>query len=1045
MPFAEEGKKVSMQRTYSDPDLPQLLPLPARPSSSYEPRPKVKEAAQFTDDVMQAMAEKLGVNVMTQPEFNWVIRDCLLSLRDEGWTCQVRNGDLEYCYKYKDETRPYHPISEAHRKLAERLMASQKELQMAHLDPHYRVRHHVYRAIMGEKDVRRVSNPKLIEEILKDLDVSPSDEPYLIRRIKTSVEDAYFRYKRTGKFQTTIENCIDVESLVVNLELDRVGFMKKISPSGLLYCVECQTALGDVISAGCHDVLCNQCAVETHSTGNRQDAPLVFIEQAVCAECTTKAALVRCQDCVELFCYDCFKLTHAAGKRKRHCVGLPQRTFCFECDMREALGHSDVRGAEKILHALATLLASRDASYIAQIRQRAASGNLQVKGCKIDEGVVCEALSSLDKTPPGNAGLRWTPTASPASLASKVLSECEEAEPFSERVRVVGNTKLAVLVKPDVTSTATGEYLPPEQWAETIGRVVNRKDGRVYVRLRAFTGWVSSRSRKEYAKVVLEAEKSSLEPPNVQVIARSRAARLLPQMTQEGKVTGSGEARRFRTTLVAQILPHPDYTGAVVGGKLNAKEEFLADGAFLRPVDGRAYLHLKDGRGWICERAKMDFSKLAVTPCGAADDLIDDEMEESGIQQPVRTRAGVKKVFVVEREVEPRVGKDAAQPGAENAVPDLPMIFRSDQEIWPEDLGPPRPIAKLLRAKLRRLYVSHGARATECEEDLKEVSARASSYGRACPAQKELLQYAEALRKESQKAKKEWSAAVKELLKENPAGEAAKETTPVAKIAGRRDAGASPGRALVLRLPSGRGRPTERASPHFSGRSLRGLEAHATGQRGEQEEEAGRGGNSSSCEEGSGKGGSKVAGIRSGGSTSGFKYSAARLEVGQLCCERRCLFASYICTECEDALCSRCSAQIHRVGARQNHSLFGLRKAAYSKRLFADNLDRLMGILQRNIERAYDLSPWFIFYDQALAPSWYNFTSYQMVRADPNNLVNPPIEEQEGIPKKADDQVLRGLPGATILKDTHVAQLTAQGACFDVPPPVHVKFAATAR
>ena len=26
-----------------------------------------------------------------------------------------------------------------------------------------------------------------------------------------------------------------------------------------------------VISAGCHDVLCNQCAVETHSTGNRQD------------------------------------------------------------------------------------------------------------------------------------------------------------------------------------------------------------------------------------------------------------------------------------------------------------------------------------------------------------------------------------------------------------------------------------------------------------------------------------------------------------------------------------------------------------------------------------------------------------------------------------------------------------------------------------------------------------------------------------------------------------------------------------------------------
>merc|ERR1712072_827414 len=112
--------------------------------------------------------------------------------------------------------------------------------------------------------------------------------------------------------------------------------MKKISPSGLLYCVECETALGDVVSAGCHDVLCNAHAVETHSTGCRQDWPMVFIEQSVCSECESKAALVRCQDCVELFCYDCFKQTHARGKRQRHCVGLPARTFCFECDQREA-------------------------------------------------------------------------------------------------------------------------------------------------------------------------------------------------------------------------------------------------------------------------------------------------------------------------------------------------------------------------------------------------------------------------------------------------------------------------------------------------------------------------------------------------------------------------------------------------------------------------------------------------------------------------------------------------------------------------------------
>lgn len=480
-----------IQRTYSDPDLPQLLPLPVRPSSSYEPRPKVKEASQFTEDVVLAMAKKLGMDVEDHADFRWVIRDCLLALRDEGWNCRVsdsENGDLEFVYKHDGQSRTYHPIVEAHRKLTERLIAAQADLKIKNLDPHYRVRHIVFFAIMGETDVRRVCTAKLLEDIMNNLDVEPVNEPYLIQRIKVSAEDAYFRMRKIGAHNITIENCIDVESLIVNLELDRVGFMKKISPSGLLYCVECQTALGDVISSGCHDVLCNRCAVETHSTGNRQDAPMVFLEQAVCAECTAKAALVRCQDCMELFCYDCFKMTHARGKRQRHCVGLPQRTFCFECDSREA---------------------------------------------------------------------------------------------------------------------------------------------------------------------------------------------------------------------------------------------------------------------------------------------------------------------------------------------------------------------------------------------------------------------------------------------------------------------------------------------------------------------------------------------------------------------------SYICVECEDALCSRCSAQIHRSGARQNHTLFGLRKAAYNKRLFAHNLDRLMGILQRNVERSFNLSPWFVLYDQALAPSWYNFQTHLLVRADPNNLTNPPMDEEadEGIiPQSADDQVLRGLPGATILKDTHSARHTSQGACFDVPPPMHVKF-----
>jgi hypothetical protein len=333
-----KGMKGKEQRTYSDPDLPELIPLPVRPSSSYDPRPQPKEHSTFSEAEMEGVASKLGIDVSKHAQFRWVIRDCLLALREEGWTVvHNQGGDVQFAYTHADEQpRPTHDIVKAHTELAKRLLGVQKELEMKKLNPHYRIKHQVYLAIMGEKDVRRVCTPQLLFDVMRDLDINPLDEVYLIRRIKVTIEDAYFRMKKFGAHNITTDNAIDVESLVVNLELDRVGFMKKISPSGLLYCVECETALGDVVSAGCHDVLCNAHAVETHSTGCRQDWPMVFVEQSVCSECESKAALVRCQDCVELFCYDCFKQTHSRGKRQRHCVGLPARTFCFECDMREA-------------------------------------------------------------------------------------------------------------------------------------------------------------------------------------------------------------------------------------------------------------------------------------------------------------------------------------------------------------------------------------------------------------------------------------------------------------------------------------------------------------------------------------------------------------------------------------------------------------------------------------------------------------------------------------------------------------------------------------
>jgi len=116
-----------------------------------------------------------------------------------------------------------------------------------------------------------------------------------------------------------------------------VGFLKKISPSGLLYCVETPcAALADVASAGDHDVYCNVCYVATHSTGHRMDHPAVFIEQFVCSECQVIAAVIYCYDCADLFCYDCFQNTHRYGKRKKHCVRLAAPTYCDEIPELEA-------------------------------------------------------------------------------------------------------------------------------------------------------------------------------------------------------------------------------------------------------------------------------------------------------------------------------------------------------------------------------------------------------------------------------------------------------------------------------------------------------------------------------------------------------------------------------------------------------------------------------------------------------------------------------------------------------------------------------------
>merc|ERR1712202_111682 len=105
-------------RTHSDPDLPQLFPLPLRPHSSYDPKLEIQEHAQFPDIVVKAMAKKLQVDIADDPELRWVVRDALLTLDQDGWHCELHDKDLIYVHSQTGETRPFHVAEDTHRELA---------------------------------------------------------------------------------------------------------------------------------------------------------------------------------------------------------------------------------------------------------------------------------------------------------------------------------------------------------------------------------------------------------------------------------------------------------------------------------------------------------------------------------------------------------------------------------------------------------------------------------------------------------------------------------------------------------------------------------------------------------------------------------------------------------------------------------------------------------------------------------------------------------------------------------------------------------------
>lgn len=378
------------------------------------------------------------------------------------------------------------------------------------------------------------------------------------------------------------------------------------------------------------------------------------------------------------------------------------------------------------------------------------------------------------------AATRWTPPApSAAALAAKAVQEFENAKPFNRVVRIVGGAKVALLSKPDILSQPTGEYLQDGQTAETVARLVAPRDGRVYLRIKGPSGWVSTRSRKCFGKtVVAPASGDPLEPPEYSDPGQSCALDILQAVDSEGKdmlpegasASSTTPAQRIPVSFRATLSRHPVLSSpsiAVAANStvfVNCQDKFEADAVHFNPAENRAYLRLRDGRGWICERSKASLHRFAVEPVDASLAVADDGAK--------RLKTDDGRVVIMRSGATDTAEQPAAQKPAAKGVAQA-AVFRSDEEIWPAALRPPKPILPPSREKMRRLFMFYGKRIAEAERDLKEANQQADTYSRSCPAVEELRKFMDGVKKEIAQYNKDWTGAVRQLVAEEGPGNVA--------------------------------------------------------------------------------------------------------------------------------------------------------------------------------------------------------------------------------------------------------------------------------
>ena len=325
----------------SEPETKRLVAAIPRPSSSYDPVQVHVDPVAFDADVIYGLAKVLGVELDSQLNIQWIVRDCLLRLQEEQWVVQVistgSNSGILLKHERTGEERGTNEIVEIHRQLAERIKYDLKILEAARLDPIYKVKEAVYNPFLCVKECTRACSPELVNLIFQLLGIDLCQELYLVQVVKDQIEGSFLDMMDAGgSHLITVDTCIEMEEFVVRIALERVRFIRSTTEAGLVFCVNCKLLLADGICAACADCLCSACQVALHKHGSRLDHQFVFFEQCVCAECEEQAAVVRCVDCCDLFCRKCFRATHKVGLRTSHSVQLPMTAICYHCRCAEA-------------------------------------------------------------------------------------------------------------------------------------------------------------------------------------------------------------------------------------------------------------------------------------------------------------------------------------------------------------------------------------------------------------------------------------------------------------------------------------------------------------------------------------------------------------------------------------------------------------------------------------------------------------------------------------------------------------------------------------